>query len=196
MTFLDPEPKSLADLYADMNDGKLESLAADASGLTELARSVLVAELNRRGLNTQLRDRVEGIASDSDPSDLITIRLFQDLHDADLSKSMIESTGIECFLADAYMVGHTGRVRLQVQRADVDVASQVLSQPIPESFEVEGVGQFRQPRCPACGSLDVSFEGWQSMRDTRGIAEPVEAHQDAWKCQACNQVWPATGGEA
>jgi len=28
------------------------------------------------------------------------------------------------------------------------------------------------------------------MRDTRGVAEPVEAHQDAWRCQACKHMWP------
>jgi len=196
MTSLDSEleRKRLADLYSEMSDAKLESLAGDAAGLTDLARSVLSSELMRRGLNAQLSENVGKNNGNSESNDLITIRLFQDLHDADLMKGMIESAGIECFLADAYMVGRIGRVRLQVQRADVEAANEILNLPIPESFEVDGVGEYRQPRCPVCGSLDVSFEGWsQSMGDTLTSAGLIAAHQDSWKCQACRNVWPAKG---
>ena len=141
--------------------------------------------------------RVEQQVQDEGPgsNELVTIRKFQELLDASLAKSALESADIESFIKDEYTIGHVVQVCLQVARADVEAADSILEQPIPESFEVEGVGSFQQPRCPMCGSLDVSFEGWQSMRDTRGVAEPVEARQDAWRCQACKHVWPATGGE-
>ena len=126
--------------------------------------------------------------------DLVTIRKFQELLDASLAKSTLESAGVECFIKDEYTIGHVVQVCLQVPRAEVEAAEAILEQPIPESFEVEGVGSFQQPRCPTCGSLDVSFEGWsQSMGDTLVGAGLIAAHQDSWKCQACRNVWPAKG---
>jgi len=110
------------------------------------------------------------------------VRKFQDLLDASLAKSSIESAGIDCFLADAYQIGHVGPVSLQVRRGDLDVANGILDQPIPESFEVEGVGNFQQPRCPACGSLDVNSEDVNS-------AASVDSAQMQWKCQTCQHEW-------
>jgi hypothetical protein len=35
---------------------------------------------------------------------------------------------------------------------------EIPKQPIPESFETDDTKSYQQPRCPKCGSLDVSFE--------------------------------------
>ena len=115
-------------------------------------------------------------SEESNPDDLVTIRKIQDLHDASLAKTTLESAGIECFLADAYMIGRVGQVRLQVRREDSEAAKAILDGPIPESFEVEGGGKYEQPRCPSCGSLDVNMEPYPS---------------DAWMCQACKHLWQA-----
>ncbi len=121
------------------------------------------------------------------PDDLVTIRKFQDLLDASLAKTSLESAGIDCFLADAYMIGRVGKVSLKVCRADVEAANGILDQPIPESFEVEGVGSFQQPRCPVCGSLDVNSEDWMQSRGDALMRPPQET---IWKCQACQHEFP------
>ncbi len=195
MATIDPdlERQRLVALYSGMNDGELEKLAASMTELTSVASSVLSVELSRRGLSaTPAADIV-----DLEPSELVTIRKFEELHDASLAKGSIESAGIECFLAGAYTIGHVTPVRLQVQRSDVEEAKEILDQPIPESFEVEGVGKFEQPRCPVCSSIDVSFEGWtQSAADMLAHVGLPQPYRHAWKCQVCNHVWPDGNPEA
>jgi len=36
-------------------------------------------------------------------------------------------------------------------------ARELLEQDTPEKFQVDGVGEYQQPRCPQCQSLDVAF---------------------------------------
>jgi len=123
------------------------------------------------------------------PEDLVTIRKFLDLLDASLAKSSLESAGMECFLKDEYTIGHVVQVSLQVHRADFEAANGILDQPIPESFEVEGVGCFQQPRCPVCGSLDVDSEEWIKTRDSIAILMRPPGQPNAWKCKACQHEW-------
>jgi hypothetical protein len=179
------EKKGWEQLCAELTDEALLSLSAELSQLSPSAQAAVTSEVTHR--------QPKPLRQPLDPEDFVSLLRFTDLQDQALTKGVLESAGITCF-EFGYTIRNS-RLILQVQRKDVPAACEVLSQPIPESFDVEGVGNFQQPRCPACGSLDVSFEGWQSMRDTRGITEPVEAHQDAWKCQACSHVWPATGDE-
>jgi ribosomal protein L37AE/L43A len=44
-------------------------------------------------------------------------------------------------------------------------------------LEVEGVGNFEQPKCPQCQSLDVTYL--------------LEKH--AWTCDRCGNEWEAPG---
>ena len=48
-------------------------------------------------------------------------------------------------------------MKLQVNADDAAAAEELLSQPIPEDFDVSGIGTYEQPHCPKCGSLDVNF---------------------------------------
>jgi len=41
----------------------------------------------------------------------------------------------------------------------VESANKVLDEAAPEKFDVEGLGEFFQPRCPRCQSLDVTLNG-------------------------------------
>ena len=141
-------------------------------------------------------------ADDPESADLVTLRKFQDFLDASLAKSSVESAGIDCFLSDAYQIGHVGPVNLQVRRGDLDAALGILEQPIPESFEVEGVGNFQQPRCPACGSLDVNSEDVKSTDlNSQGVTAPgipssLDSAQMQWQCQTCQHEWQDANAEA
>jgi hypothetical protein len=69
------------------------------------------------------------------PDDIITLTRFGELPAAQLLCGRLESEGIECFIPDEIMAGQTwhlnraiGGIRVQVRRADLDQAKQVLEQ--------------------------------------------------------------------
>jgi hypothetical protein len=74
---------------------------------------------------------------------------------------------------------------------DVDAANEILNQPIPGHLEVSGVGDYEQPSCPKCGSLDVNFReiapaGYVTMM----LANfPIPLHRRAWRCHSCDVEW-------
>ena len=132
---------------------------------------------------------------------LVTIRRFRDLPEALLAKGGLESAGIKCTLVDDNMVrldwfisNLIGGVKLQVSSEDAAAAAEILDQPIPEEFLVEGSGAYHQPRCPQCQSLDVSFEELDKpiafVSAYMGLPLPV--HRRNWKCHACGNEWENT----
>ena len=129
--------------------------------------------------------------------DLVTIRKFDELLDASLAKGSLESAGIDAFLADTYTIGHVAPVELQVPRSDVEAANEILDTPVTESFEIEGVGKFDQPRCPSCGSIDVSTQGEpETTTDVvtgLGLSPKLgwPTLAEVWKCRACQSEWQA-----
>ena len=81
---------------------------------------------------------------------------------------------------DWFISNLVGGIKLCVRPEDADAAVELLDQPIPADFDVEGVGPFQQPACPHCESLDVSYEtlhkpvAYASGMDRR--APPCPAH--------------------
>ncbi len=141
--------------------------------------------------------------SDRDePSQLVTIRKFRDLPEALIAKGSLESAGIRCSLGDDNMVrldwfysNLIGGVKLQVSSEDASAAAEILDQPIPEEFLVEGSGTYHQPRCPHCKSLDVRFEELDESVAflTASIGFPLPVHRRNWKCHACGHEWENAG---
>jgi hypothetical protein len=83
---------------------------------------------------------------------------------------------------------------LQVKAEDADAAEDILSQPIPEHFDVSGVGEYEQPRCPKCGSLDINFRELQSSAYlSMALNVPIPFHRHAWHCQSCDVEWEDDG---
>jgi len=94
----------------------------------------------------------------------IVLRRFRDMPDAFLFGTVLDSAGIECYLADENTIrmdwswcDFLGRIKLCVRKMDADAASSLLDQGVPEKFDVERVGEYLQPRCPMCQSLEVPF---------------------------------------
>jgi hypothetical protein len=98
------ERQRLATLYAGMEEGESQKIAARPESLTDVARQVLRSEMSRRGMpplpETSQRDASS--LNQSDPP--VMIRRYQDLPEALLSKSILDSAGIESFLADQNLV--------------------------------------------------------------------------------------------
>jgi len=80
-------------------------------------------EQRRDGKDTALRE-------------LVTVQTFRLPSEAMLAKAMLDSAGIECFLADDQAASILGAdctgIRVQVNRIDADVAMALLEQPIPD----------------------------------------------------------------
>ena len=197
MSDLDPEEerRRLTERYAAMSDGELEKLDERAHSLTEVARQTLERELDRRELAVA-DDTSQPPADELAVRELVSIRKFRGLAQALLAKGMLESAGIECFLADDNMVRifvstFVGGIRLQVSPGDVEAAVELLDQPIPEGFYVDGLGEYEQPRCPRCRSLDISIEDLDmTIAYTEPwLGAPIPLSNKTWRCLTCNAHW-------
>jgi len=195
----------LRDNYAHMADGELLAIAADARDLTPDAQALIAEELHRRSLGmpapTNGPDRPEFVEQKWS-----TVAKFRDLPDALLAKGAVESAGIECHLTDDNMVrldwfisNLLGGAKLLVKPEDEASAREILSQPIPETLDVEGVGEYSQPHCPKCRSLDVNFQEVDPMAYVSAyLRVPVPLLRKAWRCHNCSAEWeevadPAAG---
>lgn len=194
---LEKERQRLVHLYAGMDDGELQKLAEDAGSLTGVAREVLTLELSRRGLEIKLDD--SAVATDNvESSKLVTLRQFRDLPEALLAKSLLDSAGIECFLGDENMVrmdwfwsNALGGIKLRIRQEDVDAAAHLLDRSAPEGFDVEGLGHYKQPRCPHCQSFDISFEELNRTvaYTTAFLGVPIPLKRHRWQCHSCGHKW-------
>jgi len=121
----------LARLYGQMSEGELEKLAEDAGSLSETAKSALKFEIAKRGLQVQLREHVP--TERPQFSKPVVLRSYLALPDALLAKSILDSAGIECFLADQniirldwFLSNALGGVKLLVREEDAAEAAAVL----------------------------------------------------------------------
>jgi len=194
------ERRRITELYAQMADGELEAIAADSSELTDVARQALTDEIARReGLEAAVADANSAPGRDAvELADFVSIRQFRDLHEALLAKGVLDSAGVECFLADDNMVrmdwfysNLVGGIKLCVKQEDAEAALDLLEQSIPEAFEAEGSGHYEQPRCPKCRSLDIAQPvAWIKAY----LLAPVPLHPKMWVCHSCGHQWKQDEG--
>lgn len=195
----DPEQERqrLDRLYSGMTPEELEKVAADGADLTDTALATLKTEITRRGLAIAVNETPADV-NVLEERDLVPIRRFRDLPEAQLAKGSLESSGIECFLTDDNMVRMNwfvsnllGGVKLLVNREDAEAAAAILDEPTPETLDVEGVGEYEQPRCPECQSLDVNFEqlNRKVAYTSAWLGVPIPLHTKAWTCRSCGHRW-------
>lgn len=201
----DKERWRLAWHYADMTDGELESLASESGSLTEVALRALQSELRRRGLPVELAEpavaAAPAAASAADPKrsrKLATVCRFRDMPQALLAKSVLESAGIECLLADANIIrtdwlwsNLVGGVKLRVLEEDLDEALRILDQNPEERASPSDGEDFQPPHCPRCHSPEVSLDDLQDSAAAAGSSAGARPAQSdpAWTCQSCGNQW-------
>jgi hypothetical protein len=149
---------------------------------------------------------VENATEDGDFElrNLVTIRKFRDLPEALLAKGSLESAGIDAILADEnvvrmdwYWSNLMGGIKLNVDAENAEVANSILDQPIPEDFDVAGIGEYEQPHCPQCHSLDVNFQELDPAAYlSLAIGVPMPFHRKAWRCHSCRAQWEDDPGNA
>ena len=133
------EQQRLAGVYAAKAHEELASLAEQGASLTDVARIVLRHELNRRGIHRSVRELPPPPDEVESPS-IVTLRQFLTVQEAVMAKSVLDSAGIESFLADENVISMNwlwsnalGGVKLQVRKTDVAVASELLEQTLSEA---------------------------------------------------------------
>lgn len=198
------ERQRLAALYAGVEEGELEEIASEPESLSDVALEALRSEMLRRRMEPPPK-RTQAVATAAkkpEPPKPVMIRRFRDLPDASIAKSMLDSAGIESFLVDDNLIGlhwfysnAVGGIKLLVRQEDADTANKLLDQNVPANFNVEGVGEFEQPRCPRCQSSDVAFDGLDK-HITYGLlffSLPIPMANKGWKCHACGHTWKDDG---
>jgi hypothetical protein len=130
---------------------------------------------------------------------LTVLREYTDLAEAAIARSVLESAGIRCvlggdknFMALGRAASAFGGFKLCVSPQDAAMAAEILDQEIQESFDVVGVGQYKQPRCPKCQSLNISLRDWdkRSAGLLLGIPGPIGLSGRSWLCHSCEHEWP------
>jgi len=142
--------------------------------------------------------RMATSANQYESRQLVVLRRFRDLPSAFLFASVLNSAAVECFLADQHTIrmnwflsNALGGIKLCVRKEEADIALDLLRQSVPEKFDVDEVGEYEQPRCPECQSLEVSFQGLNKPADyTRTLlGGALPHHRSIWECDSCGHQW-------
>src|SRR5215469_11762349 len=131
-------------------------------------------------------------------SQFVLLRRYRDLPEAAVAKSILDAERIDCVLSDENLVrldwfwsNLLGGAKLWVRRQDAGQAEDLINQSPLNKFEVEGVGEFAQPQCPRCQSLDISFRELNKRVAfiTAYLGLPIPLRRRGWKCHFCGYSW-------
>jgi hypothetical protein len=145
VTTIDPEKERgrLSEIYSSKTDEELQQVDTQSAELTDIAQEVLREELARRRLPQNLEQPHVAGQNELEFRDLVTIRAFWGLLEAQLARGLLDSAGIESFLFDDNMVrmdwfnaNALGGVKLRVDTHNVEAANRVL-QEVSDDVEPE-----------------------------------------------------------
>jgi hypothetical protein len=194
------ERRRLSVRYEGMEDGELIKIAGDFDSLSGVAADVLRTEMSKRNLQIPVQ-RADVERRNKEQSELpepALVRRYRDLPEATVAKSILESAGIESFLADDNLVrmdwlysNLVGGIKLLVRHEDAEAAYELLRQGVPENFEVEGLGNYEQPKCPQCDSMDITFGELDKPMAVAGfmVGLPIAMAKTDWHCHTCKHRW-------
>jgi hypothetical protein len=206
---MDGELEKVAAQAHDLTDLAREVLRAEISKrglepvLVEHAPATVKPQLEQKPGDPPLspeppKEDTQLQGGDFEPRDMITLRQFRDLPEALLAKSCLDSAGIDSVLLDDNVVrldwfwsNLIGGVKLKVEPSDAGPAAEILSQPIPDKIDVAGIGEYQQPECPNCQSLDVTFKELNRPLSyaTLWLNVPIPFYRKAWRCHSCKIEW-------
>ncbi|MBB5061219.1 protein-S-isoprenylcysteine O-methyltransferase Ste14 [Granulicella aggregans] len=173
----DSRRRELAKMYAAYDDEML--LRHLNQELTELARAVLIAEIEIRELEAS-----HYVGSDEEDSnnEMTQIRVWsgRTLADAELVTHMLSLDDIEA--SHSRLQGSDPAYRFQVSVAPdhAETALRVISAGILEAYAEESLAHLLQaevvlPTCPICRSSQVTFE--------------ASSEENFWSCDKCMHNW-------
>lgn len=91
-------------MHAPMTDAELREVAEDADFPTEVARVILRAEMLRRGMEAPTETNWDLGKAEPPAAKPVIVARYRDLHLATVMNSLLDSAGIEGFLADGTMI--------------------------------------------------------------------------------------------
>ena len=158
MTNHETERARLASVYSKMSDEELAQILADEKSLTDIAKTVLEAELASRGIECN-KSAVAGAAElphEERPGEavyaprhsgpLAMVKRFRDLPEAVVAKSILDSAQIDSFLADEnierldwFYSNLVGGAKLMVRPEDLDEATRLLAEANLAGSEISDV---------------------------------------------------------
>lgn len=195
------ERARVAKVYSAMSDEELCQLA-ESGDLSDAAQEALHVELEKRGISAEVNHSDAEDVFEFDGA--VTVRQFRDLPEALLAKGSLESAGIAAHLVDDNMVrmdwfisNLLGGIKLKVRPEDREAATDILNQPIPAMLDVDGIGDFEQPHCPRCQSLDINYQQLNKLvaYGSAYFGVPIPAQTSGWTCHACGNRWEEPGHE-
>lgn len=138
MSQQETDRQRLARTYAEMSGTALLELAADAASLTETAKSVLLSELSSRSLeipSALIEAPTETPLPPAISGPLVMVQRYRDMPEAQVAESLLDSAGIDCFLADENTIrmdwlwsNLLGGFKLMVRPEDLDEAKRALEE--------------------------------------------------------------------
>lgn len=140
MTDHETERSRLKRIYSEMSDAGVGEFALDAGSLTEVAREVLRAEMETRGMQSELALLANAsetkAAAKKISGPLVMVKRFRDMPEAQVAESILDSAGIDCFLADENTIrmdwlwsNLLGGFKLMVRPEDYEEAVKLIEEP-------------------------------------------------------------------
>ena len=130
-------------------------------------------------------------------SGLATLRVFYDLPQAQVARSILCANGIPAFLPDGYLAANNwgfivalGGIRLVVPERNVERANALLDAPSPRGEAGDPVDA-----CPACGGEDVFRQPslFAAVTAFLFVQWPFLIMTRRRRCRTCDHRWRTTG---
>lgn len=131
--------------------------------------------------------------------ELITIKTFDNLIEAHLLKSKLESEIIKCYLFDENIVGlnplyniTVGGIKLKINKADMEKATLIINETEESALTNE---QGEAIKCPNCKSEEI-YSGFKSMKGVKGVISAITSFllmvfpiyfRIAYRCKNCGK---------
>ena len=148
------ERQRLAEVYAGEADAELTDLAQEGGPLADVARTAWRQELNRGGIRAPVRESTQPPHGVESPS-VVTVRQCLTVQEAPVAKCILDSAGIERFLADQNVISMNwlwskavGGVKLPVRTTDAAIVSDLLNQKLSAAAANADPDETAKESCP------------------------------------------------
>lgn len=136
---------------------------------------------------------------------LVTAATYSESVEAQMGRSALSAHGIRAFIADEHVatltphyIGRSLGIRLQVRRADLERAAEILRPPaadddreLDELDEDDEAAELDGPKCPAC-SARYAYREWalgQVLVILVLLGLPLLVLKKRWHCRRCDAYW-------
>ncbi|WP_437956507.1 DUF2007 domain-containing protein [Sorangium sp. So ce119] len=144
-------------------------------------------------------DRLRG-RSQAGSEQLVTVATYSESVEAQMGRSALTAHGVRAFIADEHVatltphyIGRSLGIRLQVPRADLERAAEILRPPaVDDDGELDDdEAELDGPKCPACEAR-YAYREWapgQVLVIIALLGLPLLVLKKRWHCRKCDAYW-------